>query len=359
MIHIRRVLAGTGAALVVALGLLAPQGAQAAPVPVPKATAAIEAHPAAMPTAKVPSTIGKPMAGQKLGSNVRKGAPVEPGKVSALSRTACSTNCYKYNTGLQNVTATSGVTANMIIAWPYTDTCASDPGAHSIAELAVITKRANNNRDIVEIGWRSDPCTYGNDAPHLFVFHWINGVGQGYNAGYIPYTGSGISPYQPGDSLSTLTGTAKQMGVQYVTTGGTIGWAFSFNSLWMGVIPADPAGTSTATNKWYGSGANFTSGTQAQAFGEVYSTFNEPCTDMENGRWGTQTRVTPYDYYADAGYISTVSVLGNTTSLTLSKTPSTEVNYEPQFASGSVRTFYLGGGGYTSTGGNGGGAGIC
>lgn len=339
MTRFRKVLASTGAALVVALGLMAPQSASAAPSPTP------------------PATVGKMMAGQKLGAKVTKGAPINPGRVSTQSQTTCTTNCYKYNTGLQNVTATSGVTANVIIAWPYTETCAADAGGHSIAELAVLKSRSGGARDIVEIGWRSDPCTYGNDSPHLFVFHWVNGVGQGYNAGYAPYTGAGISPYQPGDDLGSLTGTAKQMGVQYVTTGGTIGWAFSFDNKWMGVIPADPAGTSTATNKWYGSGANFTSGTQVQAFGEVWSHFNEPRTDMGNGRWGTMVHGSPYDYYSNSAYFSNVTPLGNTANLTLSKTPSTEVNYEPQFLTGSVKSFYYGGGGYNPDGTNGGAAG--
>jgi hypothetical protein len=350
MINIRKALAGTGAALVVAFGLLVPQGAaQAAPSAPGSATSV------------APSTVGKPLAGQKLSATVTKGAPINPvakGGVSTQAQTVCSSNCYKYNTGLQNVTTTTGITGINRIAWPYTETCAADAGGHSIAELAVLKTRAGGGRDIVEIGWRSDPCTYGNDSPHLFVFHWINGVGQGYNAGYVPYTGAGISPYQPGDDLGSLTGTAQQMGVQYVTTGTYKGWAFSFNNLWMGVIPADPAGGSTTTNKWYGSGANFTDGTQVQAFGEVWSHWNEPRTDMGNGRWGTMSpHSSPYDYYSDADYWSTITVLGNTPSLTLSKTPSTEVNYEPQFLNGSVRSFYFGGGGYTPSGGNGGAAG--
>jgi hypothetical protein len=363
MNRFQKALACAGVVLVGALGISVPaQVAVATATTATEATKVIEAAPSATPTAKLPSTIGKPMVGQKLNSKVTKGAPVNPGKVSTQSLTSCTSNCYKYNTGLQNVTSTLGVTANVMISWPFSDTCTHDPGAHSIAELASIKSRAGGGRDIVEIGWRSDYCTYGNDEPHLFVFYWVNGspAPGGYNSGYTPYTGAGVSPYQPGDALGSLTGSAKQMGVQYVTTGGIVGWAFSFDNKWMGVIPADPAGSSLATNKWYGSGANYTSSTQIQAFGEVWSTYNEPCTDMENGRWGTiSPHSSPYDYYSDAAYFSNVTPLGNTPSLTLSKTPSTEVNYELQFLSGSVKSFFLGGGGYTSTGGNGGPGGSC
>ena len=57
---------------------------------------------------------------------------------------------------------------------------------HSLAELAVLS---SDGQQIVEVGWTVDRGLNGDDDPHLFVFHWVDGVGTCYNGcGFVPIT---------------------------------------------------------------------------------------------------------------------------------------------------------------------------
>lgn len=365
----KRALAGLGIALVGALGLAVPsQVASAAPVQVVQATSStssgIEVGLSSLKPPSKPPTVTSANS-VKVTSSIKATRHALPnaGGVTAQSTTACSSPpCYFYVGGLQNSTNT-GLYANVTVNWMYADYYARDSGAHSLVELAAITKRANNNRDIVEIGITSDRLVNGsgNDEPHMFVFYWVNGVGMGYNTGYVNYTGTNNCTYHPGADMSAATGTATALGVEYVSTG-SIGWWFSQGGKWCGYFPADPAGTSTATNKWYGSGANFTSASQGQAFGEVASSFNEPCTDMGNDKPGDGTVSSPYNYNTMPGYVSSVSFATGspTVSLTAFRQPTTSAYTQNMLASN--KTFYFGGAGWDSNGLNPGawsGQGVC
>lgn len=358
MINIRKALAGTGATLVVALGLLVPQGAAAAPAPAPNASASIETSLAALrpstpvPSKAIASNFGKPMKGVKADKQM----PPAPMGGGLLTRTAAASP-YSYVGGSQSGTNV-GLYANMMINWSYTDTYASDSGAHNVAELDAETTRAGGGRDIVEVGTLSDRSVNGtgNDEPHLFVFHWINGSPQGYNAGFVPYTGAGACAYHPGDDMGAINGTAVRIGIEYTNND----WWVSEGAQWCGYIPANPAGGSTATNKWYGSGANFTSASKYQAFGEVASSWNEPCTDMGNGTRGNAAVSSPYNYNTMPSYISTVSPVGFTGTVTMGTgytIPSVAWYKLNMLASG--KTFYYGGEGANLAGTGIGSRGLC
>jgi hypothetical protein len=319
--------------------------------PVPSGASSIEVNSASLrPTAPPPSlkaSFGKPMKGVKA----NKQKPPAPIGGGLLTRTAASSP-YHYVGGSQTATNT-GLYANMMINWSYTDTYASDNGAHNVAELDAETTRANGMRDIVEVGTVSDRflSPLGNDEPRLFVGAWVNGVFQGYNTGFVPYTGAGACTYHPGDNMGPINGTASRIGIEFINTPGTaVGWWVSQGAAWCGYLPADPAGGSTTTNRWFGSGANFTSATKYQAFGEVASSWNEPCTDMGNGTLGNSAVSSPYNYNTMPSYISTVSPVGVAS-------PTMGVGYVIPNTLGyklnmlaSGKTFYYGGPGWNLAG---------
>lgn len=335
-----------------AVSLLGVQAAPAHATPAPVASS-IEVNPSTLKPPSTPPTLtaansAKPMKGVK----VNRAAPPGGGGVSALRTSCAAFPCYDYVGGSQTATNT-GLYANMMINWSYTDTYASDNGAHNVAELDAETTRAGGGRDIVEVGTISDRFVNGtgNDEPHLFVFHWVNGTPQGYNTGFVNYTGAGNCAYHPGANMGAINGTASRIGIEFVNTPGTaIGWWVSQGAQWCGYLPADPAGTSLATNRWYGSGANFTSAAKYQAFGEVASSWNEPCTDMGNGTLGNAAVSSPYNYSTMPSYISTVSPVG-VASPSMGAgyvIPSTIAFKLNMLASG--KTFYYGGPGWNSAG---------
>lgn len=65
--------------------------------------------------------------------------------------------------------ATDGLFATATIAQPALATGDS----HSLAELAA---QSADGRQIVEVGWTVDRGVNGDSLPHLFVFHWVDGV---------------------------------------------------------------------------------------------------------------------------------------------------------------------------------------
>lgn len=219
-----------------------------------------------------------------------------------------STN-YWYAGGRQTAT-TAGAYANVTIASPTTTS-----GDHSLAEIAV--EDSTSGQQVVEVGWNVDPGLYsGSTAPHLFVYHWVNGVGTCYNGcGFVAYSGA---TYTAGQSLSSLSGTAKQFGIQYDTA--TSAWWVAFNGTWVGYFPA---------SLW--SSPTFTQGGYNQLFGEVASTNASTCTDMGNGLFGSNASA--------AVFGSTTYVSGPTVSLTGFNTNASR--YSVNMLSG--RTFQYGG----------------
>ena len=50
---------------------------------------------------------------------------------------------------------------------------------HSLAEVSA---QSADLQQIVEVGWTVDRLVNGDSLPRIFVFHWINGIPQCYNA---------------------------------------------------------------------------------------------------------------------------------------------------------------------------------
>ncbi|MCM4079463.1 neprosin family prolyl endopeptidase [Paractinoplanes hotanensis] len=165
---------------------------------------------------------------------------------------------YLYNVGSQ-AADTSGIFANVTIGKPDLDR----NDYHTLAEVAL---QSADGEQIVEIGWTVDRLVNGDDDPHLFVFHWVNGEPTCYNkCGFVQ-----VSPtVKPGATLTY--GITKKFGIQYFKDA----WWVAYDTEWIGYFPE--------TN-WTAKGVEFNRSGYLQVFGEVAASREKPCgTAMGNG----------------------------------------------------------------------------
>jgi hypothetical protein len=215
---------------------------------------------------------------------------------------------YHYSSAYQ-YTEADGSYANMVIGKPKL----ADEDYHTLAEIAV---QSADTKQIVEVGWTVDRGVNGDEEPHLFVYHWVDGKETCYNAcGFQQYSKTVF----PGDKLAE--GTAKRMGIQFFNGA----WWIAFDSEWVGYFPGE---------LWDG---RFTRSGLIQWFGEVAASSSEPCSAMGTG-------VTAYDD-ARAARFGTVSLLNSNDLPVISvdaKSEGREVPVYPASRS-SDRTFRYGG----------------
>ncbi|MGA8113318.1 MAG: neprosin family prolyl endopeptidase [Actinocatenispora sp.] len=172
--------------------------------------------------------------------------------------TTLTASAYTYVYGRQSV-ATDGANVSLQQATPSL----AGGDYHSLAELAV--QSADGNQ-IVEIGWTVDQGLNGDTQPHLFVFHWIDLQATCYNGCGFVSTSSSI---HAGDAVASgQTGTYK-----IVHANGQ--WQTWYNGTEVGYFP---------DSEW---GNRYTRAGLVQAFGEVSSATETPCTDMGNGTFGS------------------------------------------------------------------------
>jgi hypothetical protein len=142
--------------------------------------------------------------------------------------------------------------------------------AHTLAELAVSSA---DGKQIVEVGWTVDRAVNGDAEPHLFVYHWVDGVPSCYNGcGFVPRAEGG------GPAGKKLTPGS----VQYLTIRHAPGaWWISADGVgWLGYFP---------DSLW---GGRYTQAGIQQWFGEVAANTGTPCTDMGNGQFSSSTTAT-------------------------------------------------------------------
>jgi hypothetical protein len=258
---------------------------------------------------------------------------------SPLSLTSCSPTCYFYNVGNQTVVA-DGAIANLSVSQPYVNSA----DAHSLEEVAV---QSADGKQVVEVGWNVDPGVNGDSAPHLFVYHWVNGSPTCYNGcGWVDYAPTATNA---GASLSAVVNTAKPFGIQYFSGN----WWVSYDSTWIGYFPDTLWSGATPSVTFHQSGF-------IQAFFELAAGVTTPCSDMGNGILGLNANTGA----ARVGSFTLVNPVPSTTAASLtgpSTIPSTAspTYYTAQQASGSVRTFRGGGPGWNSTGTGAGTIGGC
>lgn len=213
-------------------------GAAAAAKPLPPGSAAMAKH--------FPPSQGN------VGTRLQAAATGDDGSICYYGA------CYNYVSGRQYADA-SGASVQLWTARPELD--AADYDAHSLQELAVQSADASQ---IVEIGWTVDRQLNGDLAPHLFVFHWVDGVPTCYNGcGFVP-TSTAVTPGMelPSGSLGTFR-------INHVRDR----WELSLDGIMFGYFP---------DALWQG---RYTRLGLVQAFGEVASTTAPACDDMGTGKF--------------------------------------------------------------------------
>ena len=188
-----------------------------------------------------------------------KGRPPPVGGAStAAPRANAAGTVFLYAAERQSVTV-DGAWGYYTIARPTVATGDS----HSLAELAV---QSADGRQIVEVGWTVDPGLNGDANPHLFVFHWVDGVPTCYNGcGFVPRNEPG---YTAGMTLP-VTSTAVQFSILHHGTE----WLVGYNGHWVGAYP-DTLWTNT-----------YKVGGLVQWFGEVAAAGAASCSQMGNGQF--------------------------------------------------------------------------
>jgi hypothetical protein len=140
--------------------------------------------------------------------------------------------------------------------------------SHSLAELAV---ESSDGLEVIEVGYTVDRALNVDNFPHLFVFHWVNGVPTCYNACGFVRVGTGVGPRSP-----LKTGAVHQFMIEHVAGN----WWIGQNGNWFGYYP---------DTLW---GNAFTKVGLVQWFGEVAATSTTPCTDMGNGEFAAASAAT-------------------------------------------------------------------
>ncbi|MBC3841364.1 neprosin family prolyl endopeptidase [Streptacidiphilus sp. 4-A2] len=185
-----------------------------------------------------------------------------PSAPAAQAATCWYGSCFSYVSGSQEATAT-GASVTMLQDSPTLD--AGQPGGHSLQELALQNSAQTST---VEVGWTVDPQLNGDSLPHLFVYHWVDGQESCYNGcGFVQVSGS----VRPG--MAVTSGTAGTYAVLY--SGGN--WWIYYDNQAVGYFPG---------SLW---GGSYTSAQLVTAFGEVAATDPTSCTQMGDGRPGSDS----------------------------------------------------------------------
>jgi hypothetical protein len=193
------------------------------------------------------TTSGTPLAAASAAGTT---TPPETGNNGVPTKSAT----FSYSVGSQEAVA-DGMYAALDIKKPVL----ASGEYHTLAELAVQT---DDGSQTVEVGWNVDRAVNGDDDPHIFVFHWINGVPTCYNAcGFVPFKGG----VDAGDTLPVDT--LKKFGIEHFNDA----WWIAYDSTYVGKFP---------DKLWTSQGADFTQGEYFQAFGEVAAKSNKPCSQM-------------------------------------------------------------------------------
>lgn len=168
--------------------------------------------------------------------------------------------CFNYVAGRQFANNATGASVKLWRASPNLNP--NDPNAHSLQELAV---QSSDQLQIVEVGWTVDRSLNGDAHPHLFVFHWVDGIPTCYNGCGFVSTSTRVVPGEkmPSGGYSTFQ-------INHVSGE----WQISLDGTMFGYFPDSLWGSST-----------FTQPLLIQAFGEVASTSTPTCNQMGTGKF--------------------------------------------------------------------------
>jgi hypothetical protein len=281
--------------------------------------------------------------GQKKTQPPRSGGPAK------RALTPCLPDCHMYTAVGQSFSADPITSAryDFSIEKPYhadgmgsyqNNYATGQDGSFSLVEMGVTDDSSvPGGYNTVEVGSIVAPhLNAGSTNPHMFVFHWLKNVPQGYNltGGFVDYSGGvGFSPVGPGDSLVADIGSVKRFQIQWldnVVSTGRQGWWIAYNNLWVGYYPQA---------LWSSAGETFEEAATAHGYGEIASTNEESCSDMGSG------------VMAAAGVgasISNFAVLG--TSITADIDSFTIIDRPTRWNLTGTGPVYYGGPGYDSLG---------
>ncbi|HET7046181.1 MAG TPA: neprosin family prolyl endopeptidase [Gaiellaceae bacterium] len=168
--------------------------------------------------------------------------------------------CYNYVAGRQYAWYATGASVRLWRGRPGLDP--ADANSHSLQELAV---QSVDGLQIVEIGWTVDRSLNGDDAPHLFVYHWIDGIPTCYDACGFVQTSTATVP-----GMKLPSGAFSTFRIEHVGDR----WQLSLDGTTFGYFPDALWG-----------GTAFTQPLLIQAFGEVASTSTPTCNQMGTGKY--------------------------------------------------------------------------
>lgn len=270
---------------------------------------------------------------------------------SLVASPAQASTIYYYAGGKQTFVGTlpTSEIANVLVYNPVLDTTAPNTEGHSLVELAMEKDICTGcgggaaQRNIVEVGARHPA---GAADTHLFVYHWVKGVGQGYFTNFVECnTVGGVNNCVAGqpdvwDADDVITpGTTMRMGMQYTATGSAGWWVWAYvngaTPEWLGYYPA---------TLWTGQGVTgFTDASVVHAFGEVApGTGVLGCTDMADGNLPAAGPP------ALGGLVSSITLGGIASgSVNIMASPSitdaTKYDVLPLGTAGNIRSFRYGG----------------
>ena len=205
--------------------------------------------------------------------------------------------CYNYVAGRQYAYYATGASVDLWRASPGLDP--NDANAHSLQELAV---QSVDQLQIVEVGWTVDRSLNGDVRPHLFVFHWVDGIPTCYNGCGFVSTSSLTKPGMKLDSGGFSNFEINHVGDE---------WQISLDGTMFGYFPDSLWGSST-----------FTQPLLIQAFGEVASTTTPTCNQMGTGKFAES---------AASSSMQNFALLGPTVSPTNLFAPGFEFVTNPQW----------------------------
>ncbi|MFI5492222.1 neprosin family prolyl endopeptidase [Actinoplanes sp. NPDC051859] len=154
---------------------------------------------------------------------------------------------------------------NFISSYAYLPISKPELAAADEHTLTEISMQTADGKQIVEVGWTVDRRVNGDDDPHLFVFHWVDGKPTCYNGcGFVPESNASI---KPGATLPI--GTSMRFGIMYSAGN----WWIFYGGEWIGRFPDTLWGAT-----------QFNQAEAVQWFGEVVTATEQSCTDMGNGK---------------------------------------------------------------------------
>lgn len=176
----------------------------------------------------------------------KQNPPPPPPGAPACDGTPWYGSCFYYGSAAFYRAADGAGMTQSIEKPQYVNVDGATTQGHSLDEIALMDSGSIFNT--VELGWFVSRDVYGDDDPHIFVYHWIQAAQTCYDdCGWQQYS----STYYPGMNLGTAVG--KKVYIGYVYFEGN--WWAWFDDQWMGYFPGtlwNNVFTKTALIQWFG-----------------------------------------------------------------------------------------------------------